>query len=105
MSRIKDWFNYYFVRKKSPLSYILWQDILRREVSTWGMFSISIAKTPAECALSISMGAPKDCFIGIYNYDDENILKDTVEIKLPYRYMKRISNGFEKAHKISRSIE
>lgn len=112
MNRFKLWFyntaiyykfRYYFIRKKAPLSWILWGEIMRRESSSVGMYAVSIAVAgQPDCGISLSRGAPGDNNIEINIYDGNDKLIDTVLIPLTYRQMGRVMAGFNKAYSISR---
>lgn len=100
---IRHWYRYYFVRKKSPLSWIFWGDILRRQLSWQGSYQVSIAAAgEPDCAISLSKGAPHDNKVIIAVYDTNEKLVETVEIPLSYRSMVRVIDGFNKASAISR---
>lgn len=104
LSSIRYRFSYYFVRKKSPLSYIWWRDILRREISSEGMYNVAIATVEPDCAISLSSGAPSDNHMEICVYDTNNRLRHRVQIKLSYKSMKKIRAGFNEAQRESRKI-
>lgn len=100
---IRQWYRYYFVRKKSPLSYILWSDILNRDISSEGMYEVSLAwKDGPDAAISFSTGAPQDNHIEITVYAEGNKILETVYIQLSYRSMRKIREGFTKAATASR---
>jgi hypothetical protein len=97
-------FRYYFIRRKAPLSWIFWGEMLRRESSSSGMYQVSIAAAgQPDCAISLSRGAPKDNNIEICIYDNSDKLVDTVCIPLSYRSMGRVMDGFNKAFAVSRA--
>ncbi len=101
---IRSWYRYWFVRKRSPLSYIWWCSVLRRAVESHGMYRINIAsRDEPDCALQLSCGAPQDNCIVVCIYDEDNTLFDTVKIKLNYRDARRVIDGFSKAFAISRN--
>ena len=97
------WFRYYFIRKKSPISYIWWSDILKRDIRSVGMYQTSIAATTPDCAIGLSSGAPSDNHMTICIYDSDDKLVDRVEIKLSYKSMRKIMNGYDRAFAISRA--
>lgn len=99
MSRIKDWFEYYFIRKKAPLSYILYSDILKREMSIQGVYGLELA-SKSDCAITLNSGTPKENKISINIYDGKKLI-DTVDIRLSYRSMQKIKKGFNEAWAIS----
>lgn len=101
---IKPWFRHYFVRRKSPLSYIWWSDILKRDVSSEGVYNIALATVEPDSAIILSSGAPRDNYLEICVYDSDNKLRHTVEVKLPYRHIKRVKSGFHQAFRLSREI-
>lgn len=105
ISNIRYWFRYYFVRKKAPLSWIFWGQMLHRETVSQGMYPINIASaSDPDCAIDISMGAPRDNRISICIYDAKGGLVETIQIPLSYRSMKRVFAGFDKASSVSRKI-
>lgn len=96
-------YRFYFIRKKSPLSYIWWSNILKRDIGGQGSYQINIASaTSPDGAIWISYGAPKDNHITITIYDSQNKKIAEVKIKLNYKSMKKLSDGFDKAFVISR---
>ncbi|SRR5216117_2208641 len=111
MSKVTSWFyntqlyykfRHYFIRKKSPLSWIFWGEIMRRESSSQGTYSVSIALAgQPDCAISLNRGAPKDNNIEICVYDSNDKLIDTVYIPLSYKSMGRVMRGFDKAFVVS----
>ena len=104
MSRIYDWYRYHFVRKKSPLSYIWWSDILKRNIGSEGVYNVSIATVQSDCAISLSYGAPDKNRFTILVYDAQDRLKHKVEVKLSYRSMMKIKSGFAEARRESLKI-
>lgn len=103
LHRFRYLFRYYFIRKKSPLSYIWWCNVLRRDTSSEGLYALQLAdsSTP-DAALCLKTGAPKDNVMEIIVYDGDNTRLETVEVKLSYHSMKKIREGFHKATAISR---
>ena len=101
--KIRNWFRFYFIRQKSPLSYIWWKDILHRDTSSEGMYGICIATTTPDCAISLSSGSPKENVMEICVYDSNNKLLETIKVKLPYRSKLKIKEGFNKAWAVSRA--
>lgn len=98
-------FRYYFIRKKSPLSWIFWGEIMRRQSSSVGMYQVSIATAGApDCAISLSRGAPGENNIEICVYDGDDKHVDTVYIPLSYGAMGRVQDGFHRASAISRKL-
>lgn len=96
-------FRYYFIRKKAPLSWIFWGEIMRRESSSVGMYQISIAAANApDCAILLSRGAPGENNIEINIYDGNDKLFETINIPLSYKSMGRVMKGFDRASSISR---
>lgn len=96
-------FRYYFIRKKAPLSWMFWGDIMHRQSSSQGMYAVNVASAgDPDCAISLSRGAPGDNNIEICVYDAEDNLIDTVLIPLTYRQMGRVMSGFDKAFSVSR---
>ena len=104
MSNLYNWYRYYFIRKKSPLSYIWWSDILKRHIGSEGVYNISIATVEPDCAISLSYGSPKDNKLTILVYDSNNKLRHKVDVKLSYRSMMKIKSGFREARKESLNI-
>lgn len=112
MSKITDWlystslyykFRYYFIRKKAPLSWIFWGEIMRRESSSQGNYDVSIAAARApDCTISLSRGAPGENNIEIHVYNSKNEFIETICIPLGYRGMERVMRGFNKASAVSR---
>jgi hypothetical protein len=103
MQKIRYWFRYYFIRKKAPLSYILWCHILRREVVYSGSYAVSIAAANApDGSISLNQGAPGNNSIEIDLYDAYNKRFHTVKIELSYRSMKKVRAGFDEAFQVSR---
>ena len=102
MSKIRDYLRYYFIRKKSPISYIFWRDILGRVMMSSGVYNICIAsRKKPDCGITLDTGAPKENMMSIHVYDKDNKLIDTVDIKLSYRTVRRIYKGFREAYKMS----
>lgn len=96
--RIYQFYRFYFVRKKSPLSYIWWQNILHRHVGFEGSYQVSIATVDEPDAdISFSYGAPSDNYMSLKLYDNENNLYHKVKIPLSYRSMMKIQAGFNEA--------
>ena len=104
ISNLKGTYRHYFVRKKSPISYIWWSNILRRDCMFSGSYSVAIATVEPDCAISMQMGAPNDNKLTITVYDGDNQCVASVDIKLSYRSMKRIHKGFNEASAISRRV-
>lgn len=112
MNRIKNWlyntslyykFRYYFIRKKAPLSWIFWGEVMRRESSSQGTYQISIAAVgEPDCVISLSRGSPGENNIEITIYSSSDKPIETVLIPLSYRSMGRVMRGFNKAFSISR---
>lgn len=102
MSKIKDYFRYYFIRKKAPISYIFWQDILKRKMISSGLYNVNIAtELRPDCGITLETGTPKENKMSIHIFDKDDELIDTVDIKLSYRTVRRIYKGFREAYKIS----
>jgi hypothetical protein len=96
-------FRYYFIRRKAPLSWIWWGEVMRRESSSQGMYQVSIAAVgQSDAAISLSRGAPGDNTIEITIYDGGDTAVETVRINLSYRDMGRVMKGFNEAFRISR---
>ena len=99
------WFRHYFIRRKSPLSYIWWSGILHRDISYEGVYDIAVATAEQpDCAISLSSGAPSDNYMNICVYDGNNNLSHKVRIKLSYKSMQKIKAGFREARKESMRI-
>lgn len=108
MSKVTDWFynttlyykfRHYFIRKKSPLSWIFWGEIMRRESSTVGMYPISIAAVNSpDCAICLNRGAPGENSIEICIYDSTDSPAKSVRIPLSYKSMRRVMKGFDLAY-------
>lgn len=102
MSKTRDYFRYYFIRKKSPISYIFWRDILKREMISSGLYNVNIAtEIRPDCAITLETGTPKENMMSIHIFDKDDELIDTVDIKLSYRSVRRIHKGFREAYRIS----
>lgn len=93
-------FRYYFIRKKAPLSWIFWGEIMRRKSESVGMYDVSIAAV-GDCGISLSRGAPGNNNIEIVVYDREDEIVDIVLIPLGYRKMGRVMKGFDRAFSTS----
>ncbi len=97
MFNLRNKFRYYFIRKKSPLSYILWSDILRREMSYDSLPS------DHNIIIRISTGAPKDNYLRINVHDEDGDFIGAASAKISYRDALRISKAASKAHGIDRA--
>lgn len=103
MNNLRYWFRYYFIRKKAPLSWIWWHNILRRDFDSVGMYPVSIAESGfPDCAISLNRGAPEDNHIEIVVYDASDKIVETIRIPLSYNSMNRVIEGFDKAFALSR---
>lgn len=102
--RLRYEYRYYFVRRKAPLSSILWQRILRREYVSGGMFPMWIAWTYCDGGLEVSYGAPGDNHLTIHIHDPDNTVVGTVVIPLTYRQAKKIDSGLRQAFRLSRAL-
>jgi len=103
MNRLYQWYRYYFVRKKAPLSWIWWHDVLRRNSTSVGMYDISLAAlNQPDAGISLSCGAYGDNTIEITVYDGYRKPVEMVTINLSYRDAVRVMDGFERAFSISR---
>ena len=89
-------FRYYFIRKKSPLSYILWSNILKRDLSySSGILTPFVPRKDERLRIEtgINLGAPKDNKIefDVYGIDGKHV--KTFTAQLTYKDAKRIQEA------------
>lgn len=94
-------FRHYFIRRKSPVSYILWSEILRRDLSYCsGILTPFVPRSEdlLRIETSIESGAPRDNKIEFSVYDDDGKYIRSFQAKLTYRDSQRIRKAAEKAN-------
>ncbi|MBF6496528.1 hypothetical protein OG935_06210 [Nocardia cyriacigeorgica] len=104
-ARLQWEYRYYFVRRKAPLSSILWHRILGRRYTHSGVFPLSVAWIDPDAALSITCGAPGNNHLDIHVYDADRRPVDTVTVALSYRHAHAIDEALLRARRISRTTD
>ncbi|TDP28394.1 hypothetical protein [Nocardia ignorata] len=97
------------MRRKAPLSSILWQRIMRRHYGSSGLFPMQLAWTHCDAGLEVSFGAPGDNHLTIHidNPTDPTlatIVAPTIAIPLTYRQARAIDAGLSRAGRISHRL-